>query len=143
MFVNEIGCLFARSENKFQKSAALALGADFAAANEIALRDDTDEFTGRIDHRKPADMLLEHVICSFDNRRLRRDGDDGAGHDLMGAHGDLRRFEIKASFGYAIPTGMLHFDTGQAAAEFVGLMQLNTTTEQDRSISNIQDRRSS
>jgi hypothetical protein len=38
---------------------------------------------------------------------------------------------------------MLRFDTGQAAAGFVGLMQLNTTTEQDRIISNIQDRKSS
>jgi hypothetical protein len=38
---------------------------------------------------------------------------------------------------------MLRFDTGQTAAWFAGLMQLNTVKEQDRIILNIQDWRSS
>src|ERR1700730_9740538 len=51
VLVNEIGCLSAWAKNELQEPAALALGADFAAPNEVAFRDDADEFTGRVDAR--------------------------------------------------------------------------------------------
>ena len=70
----------------FQKPAVLALGTDFTAAKEIALRDDADQFAGRVDHRKTADMPLQHGVRSFDDRGLRTDDDDRPGHDLMRAH---------------------------------------------------------
>ena len=60
VLVNEVGCRLTRAENEIQQSAALALGADFAAADEIAFRDDADQFSGGIDDGKPADMPLQH-----------------------------------------------------------------------------------
>jgi hypothetical protein len=38
-----------RAKKEFHQAAALALGADFAAAHEIAFRDDTDQLPGGID----------------------------------------------------------------------------------------------
>jgi hypothetical protein len=55
----------------------------------------------------------------------------------------LREFENTSDIRQAISNGMLRFDTGQTAAWFAGLMQLNMATEQDRIILNIQDWRSS
>jgi hypothetical protein len=95
MLVNEIGCLLARTKNESQKPAALALGSDFAAADEITLRDYTDQFASRVNHRKPADMPLQHGVCGFDDRGLGCDGDDRPGHNLMGPHWDLRVFKIE------------------------------------------------
>ena len=46
------------AHQKPEPAAALALRADLAATNEIAFRDDADELAGRIDHGKPADMVL-------------------------------------------------------------------------------------
>jgi hypothetical protein len=66
-----LGCRLARTENEFQKPAALALGTDFTAAKEIALRDDADQFAGRVDHRKPADVPLQHSVGGFDDRNFR------------------------------------------------------------------------
>src|SRR6267142_4029482 len=86
VFVNEIGCRLARAENEFQPSATLALRADLAAADEIPLRDDADEFAGGVGYRKPADVALQHDVCGFDDRGLGRNGDDGPRHDLVGAH---------------------------------------------------------
>src|SRR5450759_2492150 len=60
VLANEIDRLLTRAKNEFQKSAALALGADFTATNEIALGDDADELAGGVDHRQPAYMLLKH-----------------------------------------------------------------------------------
>ena len=74
VLMNEIGRRLAGAEDEFQELAALALRADFAAANEVALRDDADELACRIDHRKPADMLLQHGVCGFDDRGFRCDG---------------------------------------------------------------------
>jgi hypothetical protein len=65
------------AKNEFQKPVALALGTDFTAAKEIALRDDADQLAGRVDHRKPADMPLQHRVRGFDDRGLRSDGDNG------------------------------------------------------------------
>src|SRR5258708_39371162 len=88
VFVNEIACLLTGAENESQKSTASALGSDFAAANEVALGDNADQFAGRIDYGEPADVLLKHGICGFDDCGLRGNGDDGSGHDLMGAHSE-------------------------------------------------------
>ena len=54
MFVNKVGCRLTGAENEIQQAAALALGTDFAAADEIAFRDDADQFPAGIDYRKPA-----------------------------------------------------------------------------------------
>ena len=56
--MNVIGRRFTGAEQEFEPAAALALCADFAAADEIAFRDDADQLAGRIDHRKSADMPL-------------------------------------------------------------------------------------
>src|ERR1700682_4806645 len=129
MLVNEIGCSFARAENECQPAGALALRADFTTANEITLRYDTDEFAGRVDHRKPADMLPQHGVCGFDDRGLRRNCDDRAVHYLMRAHWGLRGFEIATEFRKAIPASAPRFDPGQGRPEIPsGLMQLNMQT---------------
>jgi len=52
MLVDEIGGRLARPKDEFQPAAALALGADFTAANESALRHDADELAAGIDHGK-------------------------------------------------------------------------------------------
>ena len=36
-------------------------------------------------------MLLQHDIGGFDDRGFRGNGDDRPGHDLMGAHWELRK----------------------------------------------------
>jgi hypothetical protein len=66
-FVHEVGSLLARAEKEIQQSAALALGTDFATADEIAFRDDADQFPAGIDYRKPAS---EHQLCGFGDRRI-------------------------------------------------------------------------
>src|SRR3954471_16922776 len=86
MLMNVIGCGSAGAQQEFEPAAALALRADLAAANEIALRDDPDQLADRIDHRKPADMVPQHGIGGFEDGGVRRDRDDGSGHDLMSAH---------------------------------------------------------
>ena len=70
MFVHEVGSRRARAEKEIQQSAALALGTDFATADEIAFRDDADQFPAGIDYRKPANSLSEHQLCGFGDRRI-------------------------------------------------------------------------
>ena len=65
MFMNVIGRGQASAKREFEPAAALALRADFAAANEIALRDDADQLAGGIDHRKPTDMLSQHDMSDL------------------------------------------------------------------------------
>src|SRR3954468_23389476 len=86
MLMNVIGCGNAGAQQEFEPAAALALRADLAAANEIALRDDADQLAGGIDHRKPADTMLQHGFRGLEDGGARCDRDDGPGHDLMGAH---------------------------------------------------------
>src|SRR5438128_2692556 len=86
MFMNVVGCGHAGTKQEFEPAAALALRADLAAANEIALRDDPDQLAGGIDHRQSADMTLQHGFRGFEDGGVRRGRDDGPGHDLMGAH---------------------------------------------------------
>src|SRR6266540_2602856 len=86
MLMNVIGCGSAGAKQEFEPAATLALRADLAAANEIALRDDPDEFAGGIDHRQPADMMMQHGFGRFEDGSVRCDRDDGTGHDLMGTH---------------------------------------------------------
>ena len=90
VLVNEVGRRLAGSQNEFQETAPPALGADLAAADEIAFRDDADQFSGRIDHGKPADVPLQHDAGGLGDGSVRQDGNDGPGHDLMRAHGSLR-----------------------------------------------------
>jgi hypothetical protein len=56
------------------------------AADEIAFRNDADQLSAGIDHRKPADIVLQHSPGGFDDRGIRPDRDDSTGHDLMCAH---------------------------------------------------------
>jgi hypothetical protein len=86
VLVNEIGCRLARTKNEPEKSTVLALSANLAPPNEIAFRDDADKLSGRIDHRKPTDVSLQHDVGSFHDGGLRFDGDNGPGHNLMSAH---------------------------------------------------------
>ena len=79
MLVNEIGCRLARAEDELQPAPALALGADFAAADEVALGDDADELAGCVDHRKAADMPLQHEIGGIDDGGVGCDRDDRTG----------------------------------------------------------------
>jgi hypothetical protein len=44
-------------------------------------------------------MPLQHQVRGVDNRGFGGNGDDRPGHDLMGAHGKLRTFEIKTDTG--------------------------------------------
>ena len=96
MLVDEIGRRLARAEDEFQEPAALALRADFAAANEIAFRNDADELAVGVDDRKPADVLRQHGVGRIGDLGVRGDRYDRPGHDLVGAHGRLRKFEMKS-----------------------------------------------
>src|SRR6476660_3428606 len=89
MLTDVVGCGCAGAKQEFEPAAALALRVDFAATNEIALRDDADQPASGVDHRKPADMMLQHGVRSFEDGGVGRNRDDGPGHDLVGAHGDL------------------------------------------------------
>src|SRR5258705_12734662 len=91
MLMNVIGCGSAGAQQEFEPAAALALRADLAAANEIALRDDPDPLADRIDHRKAADMIPQHGIGGRADGGARRDRDDGPGHGLMSAHVTVSR----------------------------------------------------
>src|SRR5436309_13386489 len=86
MLMNVIGCGGAGAKQEFEPAATLALRADLAASNEIALRDDADQLAGRIDHRKSADMKLQHGFRRPQYGGVGRDRHDGTCHDLMGAH---------------------------------------------------------
>jgi hypothetical protein len=124
VLVNKIGRRLTRVENEAQEMAAPALGADFTAADEIAFRDDADQFPGRIDHRQPADVPFQHKICSFEDGGFRQDGKDRPGHNLMRTHGNLR--EVRNRWRAPKPTWI------------ASLMQLNEKPRQCRSIRQIQ-----
>jgi hypothetical protein len=84
--MHEIGCRGTGAEQKPQPPAALSLGADLGAADEIALRDDTDQRSAGVDHRKPADVVLQHGPSSFCDSGVRPDRNHLPGHDLMCTH---------------------------------------------------------
>ena len=62
MLMDIVGRGHAGAEQEFEPSAALALRADLAATDEVTFRHDADKLAGRIDHRKPADVMLQHGI---------------------------------------------------------------------------------
>ena len=66
-----IGCGPAGAEQEFEPAAPSALCANFAAVNEIALRDDADELAGPVDHRKAADMPPQHGVGGLKDWRSR------------------------------------------------------------------------
>ena len=115
VLANKIGCSLARTENEGQEAATFALGAEFAAANEIAFRDNADELSLGVHHRKAADLPLQHGVRGLDDRGVGCDGGDWPGHDLVGAHGELQWFAI------CVPLKVFkrprrRFDSHQAAA---------------------------
>jgi hypothetical protein len=63
-----------------------ALSSDLAAADEITFRYDANQFPAGVNHRKSADVPLQHEVRSFENSGIRKDGDDRPGHNMMRAH---------------------------------------------------------
>jgi hypothetical protein len=84
--MNEVGRGPAGPDQELQPSAAFSLGADLGAADKVALRDDADQRSGFIDHRKSTDVMLQHVVCCFDDKSVGSDGYNLPRHDLMCAH---------------------------------------------------------
>jgi hypothetical protein len=66
---------FSRPQKELQPSGALAAGPDFAA-EEIALRDDTDKSAGVVHDGEATDTGPQHDFCCFLDRGVRRDRDD-------------------------------------------------------------------
>src|SRR5438105_3238470 len=92
--------------------------------DEIAFGDNANQLPGRVDHRKSADVMLQHGFCRVQNRGLRSNGDDGPGHDLMSAHLGLRSFGICPS--KPMLGGSGRFDSSQESEHvFHPLIQLN------------------
>src|SRR5581483_611874 len=124
MLMDKIRSRLARSQDEPQPAAAFALGADFAAADEITFGDDTDELAA-VHHRKTTDMSLQHEVGCLDDGRVRGDGDDRLGHDLVGAHGELRECKEFIDYEHANPIPEARFDRGQTTELAIGLTQLN------------------
>ena len=85
VFLSEL----ARTEDEFEPLRTLALGADFAAAQKIAFRDDTDQFALGIDHRQAADPVLQHHARRLHDRLVSADGYDVLRHHIFDLHGSL------------------------------------------------------
>jgi hypothetical protein len=84
--VNEFRGRRSGPHEELQPFRPLAAGADFAAAKEIALRDDADELARIIHDRQAADMGAQHDVGGILDLDVRRHGDDVPGHDVVGAH---------------------------------------------------------
>src|SRR3984893_19563916 len=84
--MNEVGRGPAGPDQELQPSAAFSLGADLGAADKVALRDDADQPSGFIDHRKSTDVIPQHAVCCVDDRSVDSDGYNLSCHDLMCAH---------------------------------------------------------
>ena len=86
LLAHEIACSGTGAQQKRQPPAVLSLRTDLRASDEIAFRDDADQLSAGIEHRKSADVVLQHGRGGFDDRGIRPDRYDLPGHDLMCAH---------------------------------------------------------
>ena len=66
-----LGCKPAGTDQELEPARPPALGADLAPAKEISLADDTDQMSPGIDHRQPADPVVEHQPGGLDDRSAR------------------------------------------------------------------------
>ena len=113
MRVNEVLGGAAGTEQEFEPAAALALRADFAAADEVALGDNADRLARLVQHGQPADVMLQHQLGGLDQRRLRVDRDDMAGHDLMRSHGILRERCFPKGYAKRRAAGLMQVKNGR------------------------------
>ena len=86
-FVDEIRSRSAGADEELQPSRPLASSADFAAAEEIAFRDDADQLARVVQYGQAADVGPKHDPGCILDRGVRRDGNDILGHDVVSAHG--------------------------------------------------------
>ena len=82
----EIGGLPGRGGKQAEPPGAVALGADFVAAQQVALGDDAREVTGLVDHEQTGDVPGQHKVDGFLYRRFGGDGNAVAGHDVGDDH---------------------------------------------------------
>src|ERR1700681_1013980 len=80
------GAFFFCLSREFHNQNRVLGRADLGAADKVALRDDADQRSGFIDHRKSTDVMLQHVVCCFDDKSVGSDGYNLPRHDLMCAH---------------------------------------------------------
>ncbi len=88
-FADIIDSLQAGATHEFEPARTPALRADLVPTQEVPLGHNADQLAGRIHHRQSADVIIDHQPRSFANRRVRRHGDELAGHNLMGSHDTL------------------------------------------------------
>src|SRR5262249_52563261 len=78
---------------KLQPKGAFPVGANLPATQKIAFGEDTDQFSGLVDDREAADMMLKHVPRRLKHCRVRIGRNDTRRHDVAGFHGSLQFFE--------------------------------------------------
>ena len=69
----------ARTHEKFEPARAAALGVGFAAAQEVAFRQHADQGALLVDHRQPADVMLQHQARGLQHGRILVDRDARCG----------------------------------------------------------------
>src|SRR5271169_1204011 len=79
----------ARPDDEFQPFRPAALRAELAAAQEIAFGHDAYQFTVFVDHRQPADAVLQHQPRGFKDGFVRPDRNHVARHDIFNLHGSI------------------------------------------------------
>ena len=63
-----LGDLSDRSHQEFEPPDAWTLRADLATADEVPFRDHADQPARLVNHRKAADMMLQHEVCGIQDR---------------------------------------------------------------------------
>ena len=84
--VDEVRGRIAGAEKELKPAATPALRADLASPQKVALRQDADQSSSRIDHWQATDMVIHHQLRGIENGCLGSDSDDVSRHDLMCAH---------------------------------------------------------
>src|SRR5262249_28974719 len=74
------------ADKKLQPAWPLALRINFSPAEEIALRDNTDNMTVAVYDRQAADPVQKHEVRRLEDRCLRLNRNDVACHDMSGFH---------------------------------------------------------
>ena len=76
----------AGNASECQQAAALSLGPELGATNEVALGQDADQLAGLIDNRQPADAMFQHCIDRINQAGIDADRNRLSRHDLVRAH---------------------------------------------------------
>jgi hypothetical protein len=64
----------------------LAFGAQLISFQQVAFRQETDQFSGAIDDQERAEAILNHQGPCLGDRRSRIDPDDPGGHNIADIH---------------------------------------------------------